>query len=146
MGQKKSNCIYGWEWNDAVAPLLEQIDRHVAMKEKLNAARSEVETLRKAMQGLTIKPGTEARLELETEQKAAEANLQARQEELERMMGNLSVSFPRSFKQRAVERRTEAFMPSVGDKRFRETSGSPESKPQRSMSVLRVIIFYVFVV
>ena len=128
--------IYGWEWTPAVAPLLQQIDQHAEAQQKLQIAQEELESIRMAMEGLSIKPGLEARMELENSRKAAEAKLEARTKEVEDMMANLSVSFPRTGKQRVSELQTKAFMTSVGDKRKRETSGSPGTKPKRSMSVL----------
>lgn len=123
--------------------MLEEIDRCADTKDKLQDAQSEVEAIRQAMKGLTITHNTEARAELENERQAAEAKLQATEKELEKMMGNLSLTFPRSAKQRAAERRTQQFLNDVGTKRARENSGSPGEKPLRSMSVLRVIVFYM---
>lgn len=146
MGWKKTNVVYGWEWTPAVAPLLARIDDHVDAQEKLRDAQKDMESIRNALASLSIQTEAEVRARLEDQERKAEKELNARTAELAQMMENLSVSFPRTSKQRALERQTDAFMDLVGMKRGRENSGSPGEKPQRSMSFLGLMIYYMFVV
>ena len=137
------NVIFGWVWKPIVQPLLDRIDESAQAQEEVRLAEAEVESIRQALQGLSIKPGSEAHFELKNEQKAAEKNLMKKMGELSDMMQNMSLHFPRSAKARLTEIDMDAYLKTPGEKRRRETSGS---SPPESMSVLQVIIFYLFVI